>query len=268
VKKMSNISTIFWREAIKIFRSKSQLISSIIQPILWMVLYGVGMGSFIGGIGGSLGGVNYFSTLVPGIIILTVLFTSLFGGIGILFDKIFGLIKEISVSPISRRDIVIGKALGAQLRSLIQVALVFVGGFILGASFTYPYTAPIAFLGAIALIMLMGFGFIFISSIIAIKLSSFEGLNAILSFLTLPFFFTSGALFPIPSMPLPLQIISLINPATYALEGMKALFIPYNPAFALLAPEIMIPISFVVLSVFALVTLMATVYVINRTVLI
>ena len=117
---MSNISTIFWREAIKIVRSKSQLISSIIQPLLWMALYGVGMSSFLGGMGGT----SYFSLLVPGIVTLTVLFNSLFGGIGILFDKMFGLIKEISVAPISRTDIVIGKALGAQVRSIIQMVLV------------------------------------------------------------------------------------------------------------------------------------------------
>lgn len=264
---MSNISTIFWREAIKIFRSKSQLFSSIIQPILWLALYGISFNSFLTGLP-VFEGFSYFSSLVPGVIALTVLFTSLFGGIGILFDKIFGLIKEISVAPIARTDIIIGKALGSQLRSIIQVVLVLAGGFILGASFAYPYTPILGFLGLFALIFLMGFGFTFMSSMIAIKLSSFEGLNAVISLLTLPFFFTSGALVPIPAMPSPLQVLAYINPVTYTVEGMKALLLPYTPGFSLMIPELMIPVSFIVLISFTMLTLAGSLILIKRTVLI
>ncbi len=264
---MSNITTIFWREAVKIFRSKSQLFSSIIQPILWLALYGISLNSFLTGMP-VFTGFSYFSSLVPGVIALTVLFTSLFGGIGILFDKIFGLIKEIAVAPIARTDIIIGKALGSQLRSIIQVVLVLIGGFILGASFTYPYTPVLAYIGLLGLIFLMGLGFTFFSSMIAIKLTSFEGLNAIMSLLTMPLFFTSGALVPIPAMPEPLQFIAYVNPVTYTVEGMKALLLPYTPGFSMLTPDLMIPLSFIVLVGFTIVTLIGAVYLINRTVLI
>ncbi len=263
---MSNITTIFWREAIKILRSKSQLFSSIIQPILWLALYGISLNSFLTGMP-VFTGFSYFSSLVPGVIALTVLFTGLFGGIGILFDKVFGLIKEIAVAPIARTDIIIGKALGVQLRSIIQVVLVLIGGFILGASFTYPYTPIFAYLGLIGLIFLMGLGFTFLSSMIAIKLTSFEGLNAIMSLLTMPLFFTSGALVPIPAMPTPLQFIAYVNPATYAVEGMKALLLPYTPGFSMMTPDLMIPLSFIVLLCFTIVTLIGALYLINRTVL-
>ncbi|MHA1409934.1 MAG: ABC transporter permease [Candidatus Odinarchaeia archaeon] len=264
----NNISTIFWREAIKVRRSKSQLLSSMIQPFLWMALYGIGMSSFIGGITSIPGGFNYFSMLVIGVVTLSVLFTSLFGGISILFDKIFGLIKEVAVAPVSRTDILVGKALGVQLRVLIQIVVVFITGLLLGATFVYPYSAPIAYLGAIALVVLMSLGFVFISSMIALRLSSFEGLNAILSLLTMPFFFTSGALFPVPSMPLPLQVFALMNPVTYALEGMKALFLPYQPGISLLVPELMIPLSFAVLTAFVIVFLLLSLVMFKRTTLI
>lgn len=264
---MSNISTIFWREAIKIFRSKSQLFSSIIQPILWLALYGISLNSFLAGMP-VFTGFSYFSSLVPGVITLTVLFTSLFGGIGILFDKVFGLIKEIAVAPIARTDIIIGKALGSQLRSIIQVILVLIGGFILGASFTYPYTPVLAYLGLLGLIFLMGLSFTFFSSMIAIKLTSFEGLNAIMSLLTMPLFFTSGALVPIPAMPAPIQFLSYINPVTYTVEGIKAFLLPYTPGFSMMSPELMIPISFSVLIGFTIVTLVGALYLIKRTVLI
>jgi len=231
------------------FRTKSQLFSSLLRPILWITFFGLSFNNFLGPM--SSGGVGYLSFMTPGVVAFTLLFTSLFGGISILFDKNYGLMKEIIASPVSRMDIIIGKALSTLVNGLIQAAIIFFAAILLGARYSMPLTVPLSIFGVFTLLVLFSLGFIFLSSAIAIKLTSFEGLNAIVTLLTMPLFFASGALFPLSALPAPLQVISYINPLTYTVEGIKAfllqpggVYIPMMPAYTL------IPLAYAVLLAF------------------
>ena len=209
-----DIIHILWlRQMRRYFRSRSRVLGAIGQPILFLLALGYGIGSVYKKAGQG----DYIQFLVPGIIVQTLLFSGVFWGIQILFDKRFGFLKEMLVSPVSRLRILLGNALGGATISLIQAALVFVISFGLGFR---PYNwalVPVAFLIMAALsVMLTSFG-----AGIASMVEDFQGFQGINNFLIFPLFFLSSALYPLTNVPTALRIASSINPLTYCVDGLR-----------------------------------------------
>jgi ABC-2 type transport system permease protein len=205
---------ILWlRQMKRYFRSRSRVLGAIGQPILFLLALGYGIGSVYKKAGQG----NYIEFLVPGIIIQTLLFSGVFWGIQILFDKRFGFLKEMLVAPVSRLRILLGNALGGSTISLIQGILVFVIATMLGFR---PYDwllLPVALLIMIILsITLTSFG-----AGIASIVEDFQGFQGINNFLIFPLFFLSGALYPLTSAPDWLKALGYINPLSYAVDALR-----------------------------------------------
>ena len=168
--------------------------------------------------------VNYMSFIAAGIISMTVLFTCLYSGITIQLDKQFGLMKEMIASPMPRSSILSGITLSGITKSLIQTIIIVVLGLILGVQFFNGFTIVqiiISIVGIVLLTMLFAMGLMFLSSLISINIASHEGVQALITMLTLPLFFASNALYPIESMPIVIQAISKINPLSYFITGIR-----------------------------------------------
>jgi len=221
---------IYWRDMVKFFRSRAMLFASLIQPALWLVLYGLSMSSNfdmivqnIPNLPGIIS-INYMTFIAAGIISMTILFTCLYGGISIQLDKQFGLMKEMIASPMPRSSILSGITLSGITKSLIQTVIIIVLGVILGVQFFNGFTVVqtiISILGIFGFTVLFAMGLMFLSSLISIKIDSHEGVQAMITMLTLPLFFASNALYPISSMPLVIQAISYINPLSYFITGIR-----------------------------------------------
>ena len=226
----TGFTTIYWRDMLRYVRFKTLLISSLVQPALWMAFFGIAMSASFDRLTTTIPAipgvpaVGYLTFMGAGVIAMTTLFTSLFGGITILFDKNWGLMREIMASPIPREHIIFGIALSGMTKSFIQAVIIMVFGLILGAQFFNGYTFPetiIAILGILLFVGTFALGFLFLSAAISVSLESPEGLQGIITLLTMPIFFASNALYPIDAFPELLQVISRINPLTYLVIGIR-----------------------------------------------
>ena len=222
--------TVYWREMIRFVRFRTQLLSSLLQPALWMAFFGVAMSSnfnrFTSAIPVPAGvvPVDYLTFMAAGVIAMTTLFTSLFGGISLLFDKNWGLMREMLASPMPRTHIMLGVSLSGMTKSFIQVAIIMVFGLLLGVRF-FPGFSPariaVSILGIFAFVGVFSLGFLLFSSTISMRLESPEGLQGIITLLTLPLFFVSNALYPIQAFPPLLQALSVYNPLTHLVSGVR-----------------------------------------------
>jgi len=214
---MDVIYILWLRQMKRYFRSKSRIAGAIGQPILFLLALGYG----IGAVYKQAGQGDYIQFLVPGIIVQTLLFSGVFWGIQILFDKRFGFLKEMLVAPVSRLRILLGNALGGATISLIQATLLFVIAMALGFR---PYNwllLPVAFLLMMTLsVALTSFG-----AGIASMVEDFQGFQGINNFLVFPLFFLSSALYPLTNAPDLLRILGSINPLSYSVDGLRYLLI-------------------------------------------
>ncbi|MDD1710429.1 MAG: ABC transporter permease [Methanoregulaceae archaeon] len=222
--------TIFRRDIIRFYRFKTLLISSLVQPALWMAFFGIAMSSnfnrFTSEIPPIPGvpSVDYLTYMAAGVIAMTTLFTSLFGGMSLLFDKNWGLMREIFASPLPRNHIIFGIGLSGMTKSFIQSIIIMVFGILIGAQFFFSYSAAktvLAILGILLFVAVFSLGFLFLSAAIAISLESPEGMQGIMTLLTMPIFFASNALYPVDAFPPALQALSLVNPLTYLVTGIR-----------------------------------------------
>lgn len=201
-----------WYREFKVFlREKSRIVSSLFTPLLWIIVFGGGLGSSV-----SLGGTNYQVFIFPGILTMTILFSSIFFGLYIVWDKKIDFFKEVLVAPLSRLTIFAGKMLGGCTDALIQGALMLAFGVVLGLSYT---VQGVAF--AMIFMLVLASATVSIGLVIGSRMESPEGFNLIVSFLVFPLFFLSGALFPISNLPSWLSIFTALNPVTYAVDGMR-----------------------------------------------
>ena len=255
--------TVYWREMIRFVRFRTQLFSSLLQPALWMAFFGVAMSSnfdrFTSAIPVPAGGVpvDYLTFMAAGVIAMTTLFTSLFGGISLLFDKNWGLMREMLASPMPRTHIMMGVSLSGMTKSFIQVAIIMAFGLLIGVRF-FPGFSPariaVSILGIFAFVGAFSLGFLLFSSNISMRLESPEGLQGIITLLTLPLFFVSNALYPIQAFPPLLQALSAFNPLTHLVNGVRYFalgseFFAVGAPYSYTAADILL--SFAYLAVFA-----------------
>jgi len=222
--------TIYWREMLRFVRFKGQLFAALVQPALWLLLFGVAMSSnfdseaipvptFPGVVS-----VDYLTFMAAGVMAMTALFTCLFGGMGLLFDKNWGIMKEMLASPMRSYHIQIGVGLGGVTKSLIQVGLIMGFGLLLGVEFFSGFSVThtlTSILGIFAFVAIFSAGFIFLSAGLAMRVESMESVQAIMTLLTMPIMFSSNALYSTSSFPAWLQVISSVNPLTYFVNGIR-----------------------------------------------
>jgi len=208
---LRKIGALWYREVLRYWREKSRIVSSLILPVLWLLVFGSGMRNV------ELPGVdNYQVFIFPGILGMTLLFTSVWSGVSIIWDREFGFLKEIMVAPVSRTSIVIGKALGSGTSALIQGFILLPLSFLIGIRLT-----PESIFLLIPIMILLAIGLVCVGLLLASLMNSMEGFNFIMSLVIMPMFFTSGALFPISSAPGWLQIFSYFNPLTYGVDLLR-----------------------------------------------
>ncbi len=200
------------RELIKFFRAKSRLVTTLARPVIWLFLIGGGMSRLV-----SPGmGVDYMQFIFPGILGMTILFSSIFSAISIIWDKEFGLMKGILVAPVSRFSIVIGKALSGTIVSTIQAFIILLLFPFLGIKLSL-----LSILYVIFICLLLSFAISTLGIVIATFYESFESFSVIMNFIVMPMFFLSGAMYPVNKLPAILKVISQINPLTYGVDALK-----------------------------------------------
>lgn len=216
--KMTELDGLYalWYREFKVFlREKSRIVSSLFTPLLWIVVFGGGLGSSV-----SLGGTNYQVFIFPGILTMTILFSSIFFGLYIVWDKKIDFFKEVLVAPLSRLTIFAGKTLGGCTDALIQGSLMLAFGVILGISYSV-----IMVVQTMVFMLVLAAAVVSIGLILGSFMESPEGFNLIVSFLVFPLFFLSGALFPIDNLPSWLRAFTTLNPVTYAVDGMRGVML-------------------------------------------
>jgi ABC-2 type transport system permease protein len=223
--KMSELKGIYalWYRETKVFlRERSRVISSVVNPILWLLVIGGGLGSAVT-FSGLYSEVNYQTFIYPGILIQTALFSSIFFGVYIVWDKKIDFLKEVLVAPMRRTSIFVGKILGGSTDTLLQILILFVIGFVFMASGVMPglQLSLISVLISLIFLFVTTVGLVSIGLILGSQMESPEGFQLIGSFLIFPMFFLSGALFPINNLPPWLSPFILGNPVTYAVDGVR-----------------------------------------------
>ncbi|MBN1166251.1 MAG: ABC transporter permease [Methanospirillaceae archaeon] len=211
---MDVIYTIWLRNVKRYLRSKSRIVGSLGMPLFFLIILGFGLNSVvnISNISG-----NYVEFLVPGIVAMSVLFTSIFAGIQIIWDKQFGFLKETLVAPISRTEIMLGQTFGGATTAIIQGTIILVLSLFIGISIPGPGHLLIAF----GFMTLIGIAFTSFGIAIASRIDDMNGFQLIMSFFVFPIFGLSGAMFPIQSLPLLFRDLTLIDPLTYGVEGIR-----------------------------------------------
>ncbi len=208
-----------WYRELKVFlRERSRIISSIVTPLLWIVVFGGGLGSAI-----NIGGVGYQAYIFPGVIMLSVLFSSIFFGLYIVWDKKVDFFKEVMVAPLSRTTLFVGKMLGGCTDALIQGAILMAVGPLLGIAYT-----PLSVLVLTAFILMVAASMSSLGLAVGAQMTSFEGFGLVSSFVVFPLFFLSGALYPLENLPVWLQTLTYGNPLTYVVDGMRGVLLGVN----------------------------------------
>jgi ABC-2 type transport system permease protein len=207
------------REFKKFVREKSRLISTLARPLLWLFLVGGGMSRLVP----AGGGVSYMQFIFPGILGMTILFSSIFSSISIIWDKEFGFMKEILVAPISRFSVVIGKATSGMIISTIQAAIV------LGL---FPFIGlrldPLQIAGVVLVAAVLSFTIASFGIVLASYYESYESFSVIMNFIVMPMFFLSGAMYPVKLLPLTLKFLAKLNPLTYGIDAIKNIVNPHE----------------------------------------
>jgi ABC-2 type transport system permease protein len=205
---------ILWLRQLKRYsRSRARIVGSLGQPILFLLALGYGFGPTFARAGAG----DYLQFLAPGIVTMGILFTAVFSGIEIIWDRQFGFLKETLVAPVSRLNIVFGRTLGSATVALIQGAIVFVVCLIAGFRVAHPLLLPVA----VVFMVLIAVFCTAIGTVVGSVLQDMQGFPLIMNFIVLPLFFFSSALFPLDGLPKPLQIGVRINPLTYGVDGLR-----------------------------------------------
>jgi ABC-2 type transport system permease protein len=211
---MKVIYILWLRQLKRYIRSKSRIFGSLAQPLLFLVALGFGFGPVFEKAGSG----NYLEFLAPGIIAMSILFTAMFSGIEIIWDKQFGFLKETLVAPVSRLEIMIGRTLGGATVAALQGLIVLIISTFIGFKLINFYALPLAFIFMFLIALL----FAALGTAVASVLEDMQGFQLIMNFLVMPIFFLSGALFPLNGLPGALQAVIKINPLAYGVDGLRS----------------------------------------------
>ena len=213
-----------YRELLRYVTERSRIVSSLAMPLLLLVVFGAG---FTNVIGGMAPGIDYLQFMYPGIIAITVLTTSLFAGISVVWDREYGFLREILVAPISRTGIVLGKALGATAQAALQVGLMLILAPLLGVSLS-----PGIILGLVPLVVILSLGLAGLGILLASFMRSQQGFQTMMQLIIFPLIFLAGVFFPVNQVPVWMELISKANPLTYGVDAVRQVFLGAEVAAA------------------------------------
>ncbi|MFH0831881.1 MAG: ABC transporter permease [archaeon] len=216
------ISTLWLREMKRFLRARSRIIGTLGIPILSLAFFSMSLsGVKIPGIPQEIDYVNF---LVPGMIGATMLFSAMFSGVSFLWDREFGFLKEIVVTPVSRLSIVLGRILGSVTITMIQGMII-----LFAAMFMHIKAQSIeGVLWAVVFAFLISVTFIGLGLIFASRMSDVQGFNLIMNFMIFPIFLLSGAMLPVQNLPKPLFYFTYINPLMYGVDGLRASLMKFS----------------------------------------
>ncbi len=235
---MSTIYILWIRQLKRYIRSRARIIGSLGQPLLFLLALGFGFGPIYARAGGG----NYIQFLAPGIIGMSILFTAIFSGMEMIWDRQFGFLKETMVAPVSRFSIMLGRTLGGATVATLQGILVFFIALIAGFRPTAWALVPVGWI----FMFLIALFFTALGTGIASLLQDMQGFQLIMNFLVMPIFFLSGALFPLQGLPKGVTIAALIDPLSYGIDALRDLFLSLSH-FGLLTDAIVLVGGIVIL---------------------
>lgn len=214
---MQVIYILWLRELKKYLRSKPQIVASLGTPLMYLGVLGFGLGPVFRRAGEG----SYLQFVAPGVIGMTVLFTAMFSGIAMLWDRQFGFLKETLVAPVPRVQVMIGRTLGGASVAVLQGTIIFVVTLIAGFRPAGVFAVLLAFL----LIILIAVVFSALATAIGSTLKEMAGFQMVMNFLVMPMWFLSGALYPLQGLPAVLAVLTRIDPLTYGIDGVRGTMI-------------------------------------------
>jgi ABC-2 type transport system permease protein len=215
------IYIIWYRDILRFWRDRTRLAASFAQPLLYLLIFGTGLSSALSGAGGFGGagaqaGFSYTQFIFPGIMGMSVLFSSMFAAVSIVWDREFGFLKEVLVAPIDRSAVAIGKALGGATQAMLQGLILLLLAPFVGVKLTVMSVVTI-----IPLVFVLAFALSAMGVAIASRMRSMQGFQMVMNFLVMPMFFLSGALFPLSGLPGWMTVLTRIDPAAYGIDPLR-----------------------------------------------
>jgi len=220
------VAMVWERELIRFRRSQARIVTGLAQPLLFLVVLGAGLSKFVGNRGAA--GVSYQAYLLPGVIAMSVLFSSLFSAISIVWDREFGFLREMLVAPVSRTALVLGKAVGGGSVSILQGIVLLVAAPFVGVHLTFLNVAEM-----ILLLMALSFGLVSFGIVVASRIQRIESFQVVMSLVVNPMLFLSGAIFPLQRLPGWLGVAVKVNPATYGVDPIRRVMLGDKGALTL-----------------------------------
>ena len=211
------IWVIAYRELLRFVQDRPRMFSSFSMPIIFLIIFGAGFGRLIGQM---MPGVDYIQFMYPGILAMTVLMTSVMSGVSIVWDREFGFLKEVLVSPLSRSGVLVGKAVGAATIAIIQGAIMLVLAPIVNVPINLGTVLALLPLLLILSLALSGLGLL-----IGARMRSQQGFQIVMQLVIFPIMFLSGIFFPISGVAPWLEVLSKLNPVTYGIDAIRQVFL-------------------------------------------
>ena len=217
---MKTIYILWLRQMKRFSRSGIRIVMSVVQPLVYLLALGFGLNKVFEQSGRG----HYIDFIVPGIVAQTILFNAIFWGVGIMWDKQFGFLKETLVAPVSRVNIMLGNALGGATVAVMQGVMLLIISIIFGFR---PYSLILLVITFIVMSML-AMAMVSFSAGIAAIMNDMQGFMAVNNLLVIPLFFLSSALYPLDSVPTAMKVIASLNPLTYAVDALRMSLIHQN----------------------------------------
>jgi ABC-2 type transport system permease protein len=216
---LSGAYSIWQRELVRFFRERARAVTSFVQPLLYLLVFGSGLSTVVNR--GAIAGVNFRVFLLPGVIVMTSLFTSMFSGMSIVWDREFGFLKEILVSPVSRPAVIAGKVAGGATTSAMQALAILIFSPIIGLHLNI-----VNALEVVPALIVFALSVNLLGVAIASRTQTMQSFFVIQNFVMLPMLFLSGSIYPLQSAPAWLRAGSSVDPATYAVDAIRASLLP------------------------------------------
>lgn len=216
------VYVIWLRDVKRFWRDTPRRVGSFFQPIIYLFLLGTGLQSAFNTFGGGDNDIKYVLFMFPGILGMTVLFTAVFSAISIVWDREFGFLKEVLVSPIPRASVAVGKVLGGATTALMQgMVLLVLAFFPMFLGFSLDTLLKV--LELIPIISLLAVAMTSLGVTVAARMRSMEGFPIIMNFILMPLFFLSGAMFPLQGLPTWMDVLTRLNPLTYGVDSLRGI---------------------------------------------
>jgi ABC-2 type transport system permease protein len=235
IRNLRTIGMVWRREIIRFRRTPARIVSGLAQPILFLFVLGAGIKPLVGET--SAGGVDFQQFILPGVIAMSVLFSSLFSAISIVWDREFGFLREMLVAPVSRTSLVLGKAAGSGTVAAAQGLLLVAAAPIVGV-----HLDVLQILEVIPLLLLLAFALTALGIVIASRMQRMESFQMVMGLVVNPTLFLSGAIFPLVALPAWLAVVTRLNPATYGIDPIRRVMLGESDAAPLTINGWVVPI--------------------------